>query len=132
VVETRNNNGFAGTINFGTAGQTGSFSDLRMTTTGGVGDYSQTVFNFTGPTIISNRQGGDVNVIQDIRIGEIHAADAASRMESFFGGSAAVPTNFVIGALNTNSDFAGILDDGAGSTPTVSQLHLTKVRNTEH
>jgi autotransporter-associated beta strand protein len=127
VAELRNNNGFAGTINFGTAGQAGSFSDLRMTTNDGVANYSQTVFNFNGPTIISNRQGGDVNIIQDIRIGEIHSPDPGSRMESFFGGSAAVPTNFEIGALNTNSDFAGVLDDGAGSTPTVSQLHLTKV-----
>jgi fibronectin-binding autotransporter adhesin len=120
-----NNAGFAGTINVGTVGQTGTITNARFTSSGG--DWSNTVFNFAGPTVLTNRQGGDVNVIQQIRIGEIHAADAASGMTSFLGGSTAVPTNWEIGALNTNSDFAGIMADGGGSGGSTSQMHLTKV-----
>jgi autotransporter-associated beta strand protein len=126
-VEVRANQGYAGTINFGSASQVGTISNLRMTTAGGLGDWSNTVFNFTGPTIITNRQGGNVDFVQTIAIGEIHAADPLSGMQSFLGGSTAIPTNFRIGALGTDSDFAGTLADGGGSNMSTSQLHLTKV-----
>jgi autotransporter-associated beta strand protein len=124
------NGGYAGTINVGTAGQAGTFTNLRFTSGGAGfsgGNWSGTVFNILGATTLSNRQGGDVNLAQVIRIGEIHAADPGAIINSFLGGSTAVPTNWVIGALGTSSDFAGVLADGAGTAPTTSQLHLTKV-----
>jgi len=119
------NAGFAGTVNVGTAGQTGTFTNLRFTSNGG--DWSDTVFNISGPSVLTNRQGGDVNVVQVIQIGEIHAADPASGMTSFLGGSTAVPTNWVIGGLGTNSEFAGVMADGGGSNMSTSQMHLTKI-----
>jgi autotransporter-associated beta strand protein len=120
-----NNAGFAGTVNVGTAGQTGTITNVRFTSSGG--NWSNTVFNISGPSVLTNRQGGDVNVVQVVQIGEIHAADPASGMTSFLGGSTAVPTNWVIGGLGTNSDFAGVMADGGGSSMSTSQMHLTKV-----
>jgi autotransporter-associated beta strand protein len=119
------NAGFAGTVNVGAAGQTGTITNVRFTSS--AGDWSDTVFNISGPSVLTNRQGGDVNVVQVIQIGEIHAADPASGMTSFLGGSTAVPTNWVIGGLGTNSDFAGVMADGGGSNLSTSQMHLTKV-----
>jgi autotransporter-associated beta strand protein len=124
------NAGYAGTVNVGTAGQAGTFTNLRFTSGGAGfsnGNWSGTVFNILGATTLSNRQGGNVDLAQVIQIGEIHAADPLAIINSFLGGSTAVPTNWIIGGLGTNSDFAGILANGAGTAPSTSELHLTKV-----
>jgi autotransporter-associated beta strand protein len=58
-------------------------------------------------------------------IGELHG-DAQSRLVGFVGGSSGRPNiDWTIGALNTNSDFAGDITNPGGGNNAIS--HLTKV-----
>jgi autotransporter-associated beta strand protein len=58
--------------------------------------------------------------------GELHGDDN-TRLRAFEGGSPAVNAIWEIGAANTDSDFAGIIEDGAGSGGTTSVSHVSKV-----
>lgn len=59
-------------------------------------------------------------------IGELHGDDN-TRLRAFEGGSPAVNAVWQIGGGNTNSDFAGIIEDGAGSNNTTSVSSVVKV-----
>ncbi|HMO86108.1 MAG TPA: autotransporter-associated beta strand repeat-containing protein, partial [Lacipirellulaceae bacterium] len=85
------------------------------------------VVNLHGPVVLSNRQGAGADVVASFAIGELQATDPASALNAFIGGSPAVDANWIIGGLNTNSNFAGTIVDGAGSGGSTSQSHVTKV-----
>jgi fibronectin-binding autotransporter adhesin len=111
--------GFTGTVNIGTVGQTGVFSNLRLQSGGGGNNLSGVVLNIAGPTIISNRTGSGATAT--FQFGEIHATDPGSQLLPFFGGTASDAV-WEIGALNGNSDFAGLIVDSG-----TFRSHITKV-----
>jgi fibronectin-binding autotransporter adhesin len=124
---TFSGNTFAGTVNLGTAGQAGTFTNVRLNSGNGGGNWAGSVFNIDGPTTISLRQSSATNVVVTMSIGEIHAANSGATLNAFIGGSPATHVNWQIGALNTNSTFSGNIVNGTGNNNTTSESHLTKV-----
>jgi autotransporter-associated beta strand protein len=87
--------------------------------------FPNAVVNLSGVTF-SNRQASGVPEI-DIAFGELQG-DADTVLNGFVGGSTTLPAiNWVIGNLNTDSNFAGTIVDGAGGSGSVAVSHLTKV-----
>jgi autotransporter-associated beta strand protein len=116
--------GFTGTLNL-TGVDAGTPMHVRLTTAGGGADLSDVVLNMNDARI-SNRQGGAAGGIATFEIGEVHS-DTNSQMRAYEGGGTAQNANWQIGALNTNSDFAGLIVDNppTGAPATIS--HVTKV-----
>ena len=101
---------FTGTLDLrGMDGQT--VNTVRLTTAVGGKTFPGTVVNLNDVSL-SNRQGVAAGVVAVFEFGELHG-DEQSVLNAFVGGSAAVDANWVIGGLNTNSDFAGTIINGA-------------------
>jgi autotransporter-associated beta strand protein len=116
---TFNTAGFTGTLNVAPAAPATDLGEIRIRA--GQTDFSNAVVNLTS-TGISNQQGGNGGTTVTVGFGEIHS-DAASSLIAFNGGSATFPNiNWEIGALNTNSDIAGVIADGGGAISSLTKV----------
>lgn len=115
--------GFTGTLNL-TGVDTMMHMHVRLNSGGGGADLSDVVVNMND-TRLSNRQGGTAGAAATFEIGELHTPgnDTNTQIRAFEGGGTAVNANWQIGALNTNSDFAGVIIDNTAT----SISHVTKV-----
>jgi autotransporter-associated beta strand protein len=120
---TFNTTGFTGTLNVMPSGAAGQLGQVRIR--GGQTDFSNAVVNLMAASV-SNQQGAAANSLVTVGFGELHA-DATSNLVAFNGGSVPPDINWEIGALNTNSDVAGVIADGAGSGGDASISNVTKV-----
>jgi autotransporter-associated beta strand protein len=110
--------GYTGTVNMvGPDGQTPMHVRL-------VANSSFAVLNMNDTRI--SQRSGTAGSTSTFAIGELHGDDN-TRLRAFEGGSPAVNANWQIGSANTNSDFAGVIEDGAGSGGTTSVSSVTKV-----
>jgi autotransporter-associated beta strand protein len=111
--------GFTGTLNVGPTAPATDLGEMRIRA--GQTDFSNAVVNLTS-TGVSNQQGGGGGTTVTVGFGELHG-DAGSSLIAFNGGSATFPNiNWEIGALDTNSNVAGVIADGGGAIS-----NLTKV-----
>ena len=115
--------GFTGTLNIQPAAPATRLGNFRIR--GGQTTFPNAVVNLTGVTLV-NQQGGTVGTTATFEFGELHG-DSTSILQAFTGGSLPPNANWQIGALNTNSDFAGTIVDGAGVNATPSISSVTKV-----
>jgi autotransporter-associated beta strand protein len=120
---TFNTADFSGTLNISPSGAAGQLGQVRIR--GGQTDFSNAVVNMTAAGM-SNQQGAAANSLVTVGFGELHG-DATSTLVAFNGGSTPPDIEWEIGALNTNSDFAGPIVDGAGSGGDASIANVTKV-----
>ena len=115
TLSTSTSNTFTGTVNFVPA----AGGTLAIRLGGANNDFPNAVVNMTATTL-SNRNGGSGTAV--FSFGEIHGDDT-SALNAFGGGSAPPNANFEIGGLDTDSDFAGTINDGTGaSMPSVASL----------
>lgn len=116
--------GFTGILNVGPAAPAALLGNFRIR--GGQTTFPDAVVNLSAVTV-ANQQGSSAAEVT-FAFGELHG-DAATTLSGFVGGSAAPDANWEIGNLNTDSEFAGVIADGAGgsggSDPAIS--HVTKV-----
>jgi autotransporter-associated beta strand protein len=120
---TFNTAGFTGTLNVAPSGAAGQLGQVRIR--GGQTDFSNAVVNMMAAGM-SNQQGAAANSLVTVGFGELHG-DATSTLVAFNGGSTPPDIEWEIGALNTNSDFAGTIVDGAGSGGDAAIANVTKV-----
>lgn len=118
-------NPFMGHITFAPDGITGLAMTIRVA--GAANDLPTAAVTLTNGSKIANRNGS--STIVPIELGSL-SGDSSSSITGFTGGSSAPGTNWVIGGLNTSTEFAGSIVNGAqvsGGVTTVVPTHLTKV-----
>jgi autotransporter-associated beta strand protein len=115
--------GFTGTLNVSPTAPATQLGQIRIR--GGQTDFSNAVVNLTGVGV-SNQQGAAADTSTTVGFGELHGS-ATTSLVAFNGGSTPPDIVWQIGALNTNSDFAGTIVDGAGAAADASIASVTKV-----
>lgn len=116
-------NGFTGTLNIQPTAPAVQLGNVRIR--GAQTTFPNAVVNVSGVTL-ANQQGAAAGTVAVFEFGELHG-DATATLNAFIGGSTAVDANWVIGGLNTDSDFAGAIVNGAGSNASTSTSQVTKV-----
>ncbi|MCA9234775.1 MAG: autotransporter-associated beta strand repeat-containing protein [Planctomycetales bacterium] len=112
--------GFTGTLNL--TGPAATQQGLTVRISHSSTDLGGAVLNMTNATIANRDNQGSPEPNRTIEIGELHG-DAESRLVGFIGGSSGRPNiDWSIGALNTNSDFAGDITDPGGGNNAVSSV----------
>jgi fibronectin-binding autotransporter adhesin len=115
--------GFTGTLNVFPSAPATLLGRVRIRA--GQTNFSQAVVNLTSSGL-SNQQGSAADISITVGIGELHG-DSTSSITAFEGGSTPPDIVWEIGALNTNSDFAGVISDGAGGGGDAAISSITKV-----
>ncbi|WP_197531365.1 beta strand repeat-containing protein [Posidoniimonas corsicana] len=117
-----NTESFSGTLTIAPNGSALLLGEVR--TAGAATTLPNAVLNLTGARL-ANRNGGTGEITT--AIGELHG-DASSVLDGFTGGSGTIPNvNWEIGGLGTDSDFAGVIEDGDGGGGSIAVSRLTKV-----
>jgi fibronectin-binding autotransporter adhesin len=114
---------FTGTLTVGPNGAATQLGNFRGR--GGQTTFPNAVVNLNSVTF-TNQAGTSATEVT-FEFGELHG-NATAILHSFVGGgSAPADTVWEIGNLGTNSDFAGIIEDGTGGAATASASNVTKV-----
>lgn len=104
-----NNSAFTGTINAGPDGVIGTSMTVRLPGAGA--SMPGAAVNLTNGASMSNRSGG--SNVANIAIGAL-TGDATSSLTAFVGGGTLPGTNWIIGARNDTTTFAGTINDQTG------------------
>ena len=110
---------FTGTLNVAPSGAATQLGQIRIRA--GQTDFSNAVVNLSNVGV-SNQQGGGAGTTVTVGFGELHG-NGATTLVAFNGGSATQPNiEWEIGALGTDSDFAGVIADGGGAISSVTKV----------
>jgi autotransporter-associated beta strand protein len=111
--------GFTGTLNVAPTAPATQLGQVRIRA--GQTSFDSAVVNLSNVGV-SNQQGGGGGTTVTVGFGELHG-NATTSLIAFNGGSATFPNiEWQIGALDTNSDFAGTIVDGGGAISSVTKV----------
>ena len=110
---------FTGSVTFGADPDTGTASAMLVRFNAAGGDFPNATVVLVNGARIANQNGS--SGIVDMQIGELQG-EAGTYLSAFEGGGSSPGSNWIVGGLNTDSEFAGDVIDSDGGIASVTKV----------